>query len=354
MLVLQVVAQQQNFFIYLQTSNAAPFYIKHNKKVYSSTAQGYIILSNLTPGTQTILLGYPKSTQPEIAYAIPITNADEGYTIQANEATTTLINVVTNVSITPYSSNSTVITYPDKQPTIGNPTTTPLPLTPSTITNTTSPVLLHKLQPSTNGADAIYYVLKSDNTTQDTIRIYIPIYPAAIPLQQPNTITPTATPPPPQATTSTSPTLLPNITVTPAPVADTSAALPLTTTNNSTTAIPTVPAAIASNNTVSSTLINTDCKKTATQNDYLKLRQKMAGTASEMEMLTLAKKAMEKTCFTTTQIQGCAMLLTTDFGKLQLYKQSYKRTYDYSNFKNLQATLSSTLARSEFDTIINK
>jgi hypothetical protein len=42
---------QQNHFIYIQTENKQPFYVKLDKQLFSSAASGYIILPKLKEGT---------------------------------------------------------------------------------------------------------------------------------------------------------------------------------------------------------------------------------------------------------------------------------------------------------------
>jgi hypothetical protein len=37
---------QQNHFIYIQTENKKPFYVKQDKKIYSSSATGYLSFPN--------------------------------------------------------------------------------------------------------------------------------------------------------------------------------------------------------------------------------------------------------------------------------------------------------------------
>ncbi|MEO7766014.1 MAG: hypothetical protein ABIS01_01265, partial [Ferruginibacter sp.] len=41
---------QQNHFIYVQTENRQPFYVKVNSKLYSSSATGYLVVAKLKEG----------------------------------------------------------------------------------------------------------------------------------------------------------------------------------------------------------------------------------------------------------------------------------------------------------------
>ncbi|MDQ2862940.1 MAG: hypothetical protein M3R50_04675, partial [Bacteroidota bacterium] len=56
---------QQDHFIYLQTENTQPFYVKVNNKLISSSAMGYVIIPKLNDGDYTLHIGFPKNEFPE-------------------------------------------------------------------------------------------------------------------------------------------------------------------------------------------------------------------------------------------------------------------------------------------------
>ena len=72
---------QKVYFIYLQSENAAPFYIKMAGQVKSSTAEGYLIIPRLTDSTYVIALGQP-GKQNESRFSIIINKADRGFLIK--------------------------------------------------------------------------------------------------------------------------------------------------------------------------------------------------------------------------------------------------------------------------------
>ena len=76
------VKAQQTHFIYLQTDNGEPFYLKLNRKVISSSAQGYVILPNITDGEYHITVGFPKNEHPEQTFDLNIENDNEGFLIK--------------------------------------------------------------------------------------------------------------------------------------------------------------------------------------------------------------------------------------------------------------------------------
>ncbi len=72
---------QQTHFVYLQTDNGQPFYVKMNNKVISSSAEGYVILPGISDGDYQIAIGFPKKEHPEESFNLSVDN-NEGYLIK--------------------------------------------------------------------------------------------------------------------------------------------------------------------------------------------------------------------------------------------------------------------------------
>lgn len=72
---------QQNYFIYLQTDNRQPFYVKIDKELYSSSSSGYAIIPKLQKGTYLLNIGFPKKEWPEQKININVTD-DAGYALK--------------------------------------------------------------------------------------------------------------------------------------------------------------------------------------------------------------------------------------------------------------------------------
>jgi hypothetical protein len=77
-----MVSAQKVYFLYLQTDDQSPFYVRMADKIHSSSTSGYLILPNLTDSTYTLGLGFAKSTQPETKFAVTINQNDKGYLIK--------------------------------------------------------------------------------------------------------------------------------------------------------------------------------------------------------------------------------------------------------------------------------
>ncbi|MDB5205767.1 MAG: hypothetical protein JWR72_842 [Flavisolibacter sp.] len=80
---LSIAASAQKvFFLYLQTDDQSPFYVRMSDKIYSSATSGYLILPNLTDSTYNLSVGFAKSTQPETRFAVSVNQNDKGYLIK--------------------------------------------------------------------------------------------------------------------------------------------------------------------------------------------------------------------------------------------------------------------------------
>ena len=53
-----IVNAQQDRFIYLQTENKKPFFVKLNSKVFNSYPLGYLIIPKLDDGLNSLVIGF--------------------------------------------------------------------------------------------------------------------------------------------------------------------------------------------------------------------------------------------------------------------------------------------------------
>lgn len=73
---------QQVHFVYLQTENSQPFYVKVNNKVVSSSPEGYVIIPNLVDNMYEIVIGFPKNEFPEEKFTVPVDKKNEGFLVK--------------------------------------------------------------------------------------------------------------------------------------------------------------------------------------------------------------------------------------------------------------------------------
>ncbi len=76
------IQAQQNHFIYIQADNKQPFYVKLDKKIFSSSVSGYLILSKLKTGVYDLLVGFPQNEWPEQSIQCKIEDTDLGYLLK--------------------------------------------------------------------------------------------------------------------------------------------------------------------------------------------------------------------------------------------------------------------------------
>ena len=77
-----IAKAQQTHFVYLQTENSQPFYVKINNKVMSSSPAGYLILSKLQDGDYKVNIGFPKREFPEEHFEIVIDKNNLGFLLK--------------------------------------------------------------------------------------------------------------------------------------------------------------------------------------------------------------------------------------------------------------------------------
>lgn len=77
-----VVSAQKVYFIYLQTEDQSPFYVRMGDKIYSSAASGYLILPSLTDSTYYLSLGFAKTGEIEAKFSVAINQNDRGFLIK--------------------------------------------------------------------------------------------------------------------------------------------------------------------------------------------------------------------------------------------------------------------------------
>ena len=370
----------QNFrFIYIQTENQKPFYVKMGEESIPSSPSGYIIIPKLTAGAYKIAIGFPQSTLPELLVTVVLYETDAGFLLKNDiDQGLYIVDLQTKRFISterewPEIKNWQMIKSEDEfarilsevvnDSTIGqikvfkkpsqttvksavsktfNPSTALQPEAVIIIDNKTA---ISKL--GQNITDEGLWISYIDNA--DTIRLLIP----ANEIQKLNAKEEKSEPlivakkegdgskdvkfinmelqnPNQQADSGAIKkddfviTQKKNVTATAA--ADVKQ-------QNSITELKTPPAQA-----------NSNCKKTATQNNFLNLRKKMAAEKTEAAMRTLAAKQFSIACFTTAQIKNLGVLFITEEERYKFYVSAYSYVSDSENY----ATLSNQLADSYY------
>jgi hypothetical protein len=102
-----------------------------------------------------------------------------------------------------------------------------------------------------------------------------------------------------------------------------------------------------------STIKNSNCADYAGEEDFLKLRKKMAAENKNEDMIKVAKKMFRSKCFTTDHIKNLSGLFLNDDGKYNFFDAAYPFVSDSGSFYTLEALLSDTYYINRFKAMIH-
>ncbi len=91
---------QQDRFVYLQTENSQPFFVKVDSKVLTSSPSGYLIIPKLNDGLYSMVIGFPGNLK-EQEFNCSINKKDIGFIIKNVGEQWQLMNVQTLSIIVP-------------------------------------------------------------------------------------------------------------------------------------------------------------------------------------------------------------------------------------------------------------
>jgi hypothetical protein len=420
---LAFVAQAQlSHFIYLQTDNKQPFYIKYNNKIISSTSSGYIILSKLNDGVINFSLGFPQSNEPEQKFAITIDKTEKGYLIKnfadkgwglfdlqsaaitytqtnqssagnnnittttppANDPFANMLSTVTqdstvkNVTVKK-EEKPVVVDTPKPQPVIAKvdtpkkeavtiakqeepkkqePITQTQPLDtpkiqepvvqqpvvqePTWVAPAKAPVQRIRRFDSKEGTDLVFEVAEV-NGVRDTVRLFIATDSSTVSIPTPeikqevteqkkDTV---VAEPLPQSPLN----ILPKKEEVKIDTPELKKEEPKSEIKTETIAKPAV-------------IPNSNCKDEATEDDFLKLRKRMAAQNKEEAMVSEAKKIFKTKCFSTAQLKNLAVLFLTDEWRYRFYDAALPHVSDFGSFKSLGDTITDDYYKKRFQALL--
>lgn len=99
---------------------------------------------------------------------------------------------------------------------------------------------------------------------------------------------------------------------------------------------------------------NSDCKDLANNNDFLKIRKRMAAEKGNDEMVLAAKRFFKTKCFSTEQIRNLSFLFLNDEGRYMFFDAAYAYTSDSERYSTLVAQLSDEYYINRFKALIQK
>ena len=295
---------QQNRYIYIQTENKQPFYVKLDKKVFSSSSSGYVIIPKLRDSSYALALGFPKNEWTEQYVTVKIDKKDEGYIFKnfGNKGWG-LFNMQTLAVIMSGSKPAQQISASQNNSDGFSNALSNVVNDPAILQNEPAKVepakpAITKINSTSNeqGKEIVYTDI--NNGKVDTVKVMIP---AAVSQSTAKQIAEQVKP--------------------------------------------------ASSKPI---MINSDCKSNATEDDFIKLRKKMIAEDSDDDMVTIARKTFKTKCFTTEQVKNLAVLFLKDEGRYMLFDAAYPFTSDSGNFNSLQSMLTEEYYINRFKALITK
>ncbi|WP_407522555.1 hypothetical protein PDL71_15145 [Lacibacter sp. MH-610] len=437
---------QLNHFLYLQSDNNQPFYIRYNSKIISSTSSGYLILSKLKEGSVEIIVGFPQSKQPEQPFQINVDKTEKGYLIKnfgekgwgLFDLQTAAVVYAASPAAVVQGNSTTPATKPADDPfanmlsnvtqdtTVKNVTVKkqePKPDTPKLVTApvkteikqdtpkpvvteskpdvVTTPPVQEKIQKvdtplqqtitpmnpgvkdtvvkvqepvqqepvwtapsktpvqqirkfeSREGVDCVFEVTET-NGRKDTIRIFIAADSSFVQTEvkeepvteiKKDTIVPVqqqVLPKTEEKKEEIKQTVDTPLVVKEQPKTEPSAPALQVTKPVADPVTETKPAAIP----------NSNCKDNAGEDDFMKLRKRMAAQSKEEAMVSEAKKVFKTKCFSTTQLKNLAVLFLTDEWRYRFYDAALPFVSDFGSFKSLGDTITDDYYRKRFQALL--
>ena len=374
-----LLSAQLNHFIYLQTEGKQPFYAKLDKKVLSSSVSGYLIIPKLKGGQYNITIGFPKSENSEQTYTCSIDNKDAGYLIKnfgekgwglfnlqtldvvmagaktgkndvaKTEKTDDFSNMLSEVVNDPSIKQAEKSTAPQKEkPPVIKQEDKPVVQHPDGNQENKSTIIKKQLIRNKAGVQATYIDITGDK--QDTVEIFIPADIAVVnddvapatEIKKDNEQAPVQE----KEIASTekednTKEIKEEIKI----KEGTKSGQKKETTDEDKKflsiemkAAPTTDTVVESSAPVQ--MVNSDCKAYASDEDFLKLRKKMAAEDTDDAMIAIAQKFFKAKCYTTDQVKNLSVLFLKDADKYRFFDLAYQFVSDSSNFSTLEIQLS--------------
>jgi len=379
----------------------------------SSSQAGYLILPKLADGNYNLRIGFPKNEFPEENFQVSINKKNEGFLLKNfNEKGWGLfnmqsfnvvmggnagspVNVTKSLQDDPFSKmlanvvkDSTILQKNEQEKEVAVATKVDSPLVIVPAPSLLSPATRLLSKKNNDGMEMVY--VDHNNNLNDTIRIFIPAEKALVNKNSQSDVAQIEKPaidPMKDSTKDSAKNLISNSDSNSAKVnADTTNLISQidSSKNNIVEKADTVSSKKITEETpvktknsdsikneknvsdnlegeivvlpkvVKSSSINSDCKAFAADEDFLKLRKKMASENSNDNMIKAAKKAFHSKCFSTEQIKNLSFLFLTDEGKYMFFDAAYAYVSDSDQYSTLQSQLTDSYYINRFKAMIHK
>lgn len=372
-----VSKSQRVYYIYLQTENKQPFYVKREVALYGSSATGYLILSKLIDSTYSFTVGFPGNQWPEQHFSVKMNKNDHGFLLKnfgdkgwglfdlktlsvqmsgsqeakpdtlkgtVNEHASSFAGILSKASDDP-----TLKERPRQQSTVEKIDTNALKQNAGVIKSDTV------VSNSSAGSkiekyffqDTIKSIGKEPSVTEN---ISVEEYRRTTVIKKSESSTTQGFglvfTDEKNGVTDTIRLLIPNpqglsVTIKEGPQKEEKKFLDIT--NNDTTVKVTEQSKSPVAEPVKEVAVvvkpTGNCSSVADDNDFFKLRKMMAAAEGDEAMTDEAKKYLKTKCFSVQQIRNLSLLFLTDEGKYRFFDLAYPYISDNGNFSSLQTEL---------------
>ncbi len=343
---------QQNYFVYVQTDNKQPFYVKMKDKIMSSSTAGYLVIPKLTTGAYALTVGFPKDQWGQQSFNIAIGTSDAGYLLKNfGDKGWGLYNIQTmEISMNGSPASSTVKTAADNDDvfatTLSGVANTNLSVKKDVVSaftkeeaipvkevvakkaEKTTASVIEKIQTfNDDDGKTLIYTDKQGNKT-DTIRIFIPIENTPVVKESvaiKNVEKVKAEEPKDKKFLDI------DMQSSIEKKSDVKAPVQKVETE------PITPPTIKEEKSLLT--FNSDCKANAAEEDFFKTRKKMVIEDTDDAMVDAARKQFKQKCYSVEQIKNLSLLFLTDAGKYKFFDAAYPYTSDTQNFAGLEALI---------------
>lgn len=385
-------AQQSKYFVYLQTEPAQPFYIKINGQQLSANASGYLILPQLKDGDYKLVVGFPQEKYPQQLYNFTVDSKDKGYLIKdmgsdgwglfdlqtmavqkpltatqaaaivntpasqpqatSREDVSDFTKVLSKAANDPGLLEKKPEPAPEQKPVVQQPVVKNPPQAKQEQPEesvSSAPQLQEKLVEKQMQAPP---VAENHSTQNSGTPKQMPsrgragvelVYENTNDAGQPEPVTIFISEPKAQSH--------------PEPQHQEPQQDLTTTTQESNKTFtveekPAIPQQVQPEQAVTGvTTSNSNCKKVADEDDFLKLRRLMSQKATDDEMISQARTAFKNKCYTTAQIKYLSSMFLSNAGKYNFYEAARPHVADTGNFSSLRAEIKDEYYLGKFDSL---
>lgn len=360
---------QQNHFIYLQTDNNQPFYANINNQHYSSSGSGYLILPKILQGDYQITVGFAGNQIEEQHFNCTIENNDVGYAIKnfpdkgwglfnlQTLSITMASSKIEKVEIKPnvFPQEAKEIAIVDSQFVEKEKEIQPNKIAEKKVE--TPPIQIQQPIKEEKKTEIIQKPIieeeKKAEITQPIIVKKDEIKKDDKPEEKPKTtisiVNKTA------QITSTDGLHLVFQDKLENTIDTIYALIPFANNHNKTEEENTINKAQEADTLKKAKreMYNSTCVSLATDDDFFKLRKKMASQTDDDKMISEARKVYKNKCFDVQQIRNLSTLFLSDNGRFKFFESSISNVYDFVNFSNLEKELNDESMLKLFKNLLN-